>query len=85
MTIWPAAAKRLQTRGEIGRHADRQLRLVPRTGRFADDDRAGGDADTDRQIFCGRGLFDGMNDLQGRPHGAFGIFLVRGGPAGRIP
>ena len=71
----------LQTRGQIGRAAHRQLRLVPRTGRFANDDRAGGDADTDRQVLGGGGPLDGMNDLQGRPHGALGVVFVCGGPA----
>ena len=71
----------LQTGREIGCAAHRQLRLVPCPGRFTDDDRTGGDADADRQVLGGRGALDGMNDLQGSPHGAFGVFFVRGGPA----
>ena len=42
----------LQTRGQIRRAAHRQLGLVPRPGRFTDDDRTGGDADTDRQVLA---------------------------------
>jgi hypothetical protein len=43
----------LQTRGEIGRAAHCQFGLVPRTGLFTHHDRAGGDADTDGQVFRG--------------------------------
>ncbi len=71
----------LETRGQVGRAAHRQLGLIPHTGSFTDDDRAGGDADADRQVLGGRGPLDGMNDLQGRPHGALGVFFVRDGPA----
>ena len=39
----------LQTRGQIGRAAYGQLGLIPRTGHLTDDDRAGGDANTDRE------------------------------------
>ncbi len=71
----------LQTRGQIGRPTHRQLGLVPGTRRFTDDDRARGDANTDRQALRGRRPLDGVNDLQGRPHGALGVFFVGGGPA----
>jgi hypothetical protein len=71
----------LQTRRQIGRAAHRQPRLAPHTGLLTDDDRTGGDADTDRQVLGGRYPFNCGNDLQRRPDGTLGVFFVRYGPA----
>ena len=43
----------LQSRRQIGCAAHRQLRLVTHACRFPDHDRAGGDADADRQDLSG--------------------------------
>jgi hypothetical protein len=71
----------LQARRQIRRGAHRQLGLVPGASRFTDDDRAGGDADADRQGFDSRCPLDAMNDLQGRPHRWLGVFFVAPWPA----
>ncbi len=81
ITIWSAAASPCRRAAKLGvlptarawtDPPHRPLHLL-RQGRWRC--RCG-----HRQSFGGRSSLDGMPDLQGRPHGALGVFLPRGGP-----